>query len=768
MKRQFQSSQQRWPKNQLICGLSVCLSVCLLSAAPGQETKGGGPKKNETGVTVNESTAFQGYTLVAPMRSKSTYLIDMDGRIVNEWKSEYTPALSAYLLADGSLLRPCSESGFGGPGGPRGRGQGGPGQRGRGGPGGMPGAGGRIQKFDWDGKLVWDFDFSKTFKSKNLKPHHDICPLPNGNVLFICTDTKTEKEAIKAGRLPTTATAGVMSDAIVEVKPTGKKGGKIVWEWYAWDHLIQDVHEKKDNFGEVSEHPELIDVNFVTGMMAKAMQDPEQLEKLRSLGYVGGGGGPAPNQGGQSGSRQGARDNRGGRGPGGRGPGGGADWLHTNSVEYNAKLDQIMLSIHEFSEVWIIDHSTTTKEAASHKGGKYGKGGDLLFRWGNPKAYRSGTNTDQKLFAQHCAHWIEDGLPGAGNMLVFNNGGGRQDGSSYSSADEVILPVGDDGSYKKEEYVAFEPYQAKWSYGAPDKDFYSFFISGCQRLPNGNTFICSGAQSRLFEVTPEGKVVWQYTHPGGGFGGPGGADMFAGLVPGFLAGMLGVDDKQQAELKGLQEGVDAKLKELLSEEQFEKLNANNGFPGFGGPGGFPAPPKVGEVISEAKQKEIKLTDEQSTRLAAIQKETTSSLNKILTKEQRNQIAEMEERFAGGPGGFGGPPQGFGGPGGFGPPGGGQGRPDRGGSRPDSGGRRGPPEGFGGPGGRGGPPQGFGGPGGGRGGPSGIFRSYRYAADYSGLQGKELTPGKLLSEVAEEKDRPQGPQRRGGRRPESGN
>ena len=58
-------------------------------------------KDTRHGVTVNTPAAFPGYTLVAPMNSTSTYLIDMEGRIVNEWKSDYTPALSAYLLENG-------------------------------------------------------------------------------------------------------------------------------------------------------------------------------------------------------------------------------------------------------------------------------------------------------------------------------------------------------------------------------------------------------------------------------------------------------------------------------------------------------------------------------------------------------------------------------------------------------------------------------------------------------------------------------------------
>ncbi len=109
-------------------------------------------------------------------------------------------------------------------------------------------------------------------------------------------------------------------------------------------------------------------------------------------------------------------------------------------------LDQILISVHNFSEIWVIDHSTTTAEAASHSGGNSGMGGDLLYRWGNPAAYDSGSSADQQLFVQHDAQWIGNGLPGAGNILIFNNGQGRPDGD-YSSVDEIVPPVASDGSY---------------------------------------------------------------------------------------------------------------------------------------------------------------------------------------------------------------------------------------------------------------------------------------------------------------------------------
>src|SRR5207247_3993591 len=119
---------------------------------------------------------------------------------------------------------------------------------------------------------------------------------------------------------------------------------------------------------------------------------------------------------------------------------GNPDWTHCNAVAYNPDLDQVIVSVHGFSEFWIIDHSTTTAEAASHKDGRSGKGGDLLYRWGNPRAFRAGTKADQKLFYQHDAHWIPRGRPGEGHVMVFNNGGGRAD-RNFSSVDEIVLPV---------------------------------------------------------------------------------------------------------------------------------------------------------------------------------------------------------------------------------------------------------------------------------------------------------------------------------------
>jgi hypothetical protein len=445
---------------------------------PAQSAVKGEPQRS---VSVNAEQAYQGYTLIAPMRSKSTYLVDMTGRIVNTWESDTTPALVPYLLDNGHLLRPgAADSGFL-----------------------SPGFGGRVQEFDWNGKLLWDF----AFQGENQHPHHDIKRLPNGNVLMIISDRKNAAEALAAGRNPELIREVLNADAIIEVKPTGPTTGEIVWEWHVWDHLVQDHDKTKNNYGDVSARPERVDINyadFVFGLGGKSL-NKKDLDQLRSLGYIGNS--PEADDKPLPANLF-------------------SDWTHFNSVAYNAALDQILISVHSFSELWIIDHSTTTAEAGSSQGGRYGKGGDLLYRCGNPRAYRSGTNVDQRFFRQHNAYWIEKGLPGEGHVLIFNNGLKRPDGQ-YSSVDELVLPASPDGTYEREPDLPFTPPELVWTYTAPAKtDFFDPFISGAQRLPNGNTLICSGTKSIVFEVTPDKETVWRFSNPNTG-------------VSGFLRTILG-------------------------------------------------------------------------------------------------------------------------------------------------------------------------------------------------------------------------------------
>jgi hypothetical protein len=192
----------------------------------------------------------------------------------------------------------------------------------------------------------------------------------------------------------------------------------------------------------------------------------------------------------------------------------GSDVYHLNAIKYNPELDQIAFSSPNLSEIFIIDHSTTTKEAATHKGGRSGKGGDFLYRWGNPQNYHRGDSTNRKLFHQHDIRWIEKDMPGRGNLMIFNNDIHYKDSMNYSAIYEIAPPTDQKGNYLLEKGKAFGPENPLWTYIAPDTiSFWSSFISGAHRMSNGNTFINEGARGRFFEVTKEGKIVWEYLNP---------------------------------------------------------------------------------------------------------------------------------------------------------------------------------------------------------------------------------------------------------------
>src|SRR5207253_8303944 len=110
----------------------------------------------------------------------------------------------------------------------------------------------------------------KFYNARQL-PHHDMTRLPNGNVLLIVWDRKTTEEAIAAGRRPElTGDKHLLPDSLVEIKPTGKTTGEVVWEWRLWDHLVQDFDKTRANFGSVAQHPELVNINYGEDDVPKA------------------------------------------------------------------------------------------------------------------------------------------------------------------------------------------------------------------------------------------------------------------------------------------------------------------------------------------------------------------------------------------------------------------------------------------------------------------------------------------------------------------
>lgn len=391
--------------------------------------------QNTVGVLINKKDAFNGYTLFTV--HQETYLISNKGEIVHQWTSKYSAGKSVYLLENGNLLRAAQIPS-------RGKFI-------------MPSAGGRVELFDWDGDLIWEY----TYSTPTATQHHDIYPMPNGNVLILAITIMSKAEATQVGRkLITPPFMQLYNEQIIEIVPKNKNEVDIGWEWNIKDHLVQDHDNTKENYGIISENPQRLDINYLGNSS------------------------------------------------------GGANWLHINSIQYNAELDQIVLSSKHLSEIYIIDHSTTTAEAATSSGGTYQKGGDFLYRWGNPIAYGQGTIDDQKLFGPHDPHWIEEGLPDAGNIILFNNGANRI--PNYSEVYILNPLTSAPGEYTYNANAAYGPASPEYIYTAKEKtDFYSAFQSSAQRLANGNTFICEGANGRFFEIDSNEKIVWEYINPVG-------------------------------------------------------------------------------------------------------------------------------------------------------------------------------------------------------------------------------------------------------------
>jgi len=288
---------------RLACAL---LSILLLAGSAVAQAPAPPPSLQPRGLIAKQPSVTPGYVLFTPILSDTIYLLDNDGRVVHAWKTAHA-SISLYLLPNGNLLRGARDPealGF------------------RAG-----GAGGIVQELDWDGKLVWEWRLSE---AKRIL-HHDIEPLPNGNLLAIGWETKSREEALRAGRRPDALPEkGLHPEFVVEIEPVRPRGGKIVWEWHVWDHMVQDHDPKAANHGDPSARPERLDLNADAGAPALS---PEEIEQLKALGYV-----PEDAE---------AEDIE-------------ADFLHANAVDYNPELDQLAISVPTLGEIWILDHSTTS------------------------------------------------------------------------------------------------------------------------------------------------------------------------------------------------------------------------------------------------------------------------------------------------------------------------------------------------------------------------------------------------------------------------
>jgi hypothetical protein len=384
-----------------VTALAVLLLACLPLAATAQ--------------------VFDGLTLYGSQGGRTTYLINNSGQTVHSWTGSVGCAYMAYLMPDSSVWRDDVYSGAT-----------------------MRGAayGGLIQRYNWDGDIIQSFVWSNA----NHQQHHDIHPMDNGHVLVVSWERKTQAQAQAMGR--SSISGEMWPDEVVEVNPVNDS---VVWQWHFWDHLIQDVNASYPNYGVVSQHPELLDIN---------------------VGTVQGG-----------------------------------DWMHCNTVDYNEERDEIVVTSHNLHEFFIIDHSTTTAEAAGHTGGRHGKGGDFLYRWGNPQNYDRGTSANQVFYVVHGGNWIPPGCPGAGDILILNNGDRSGSSNDYSVVTQLTPPLDSNDNYHVPTDSAFGPTALTWSY-SNGSSFYSQHLGGAYRLPNGNTFVILGTSGVVDEITPAGSVVW--------------------------------------------------------------------------------------------------------------------------------------------------------------------------------------------------------------------------------------------------------------------
>jgi hypothetical protein len=407
----------------------------------------------------------------------TTYLLDMQGNIVHQWA--LVNGWAPQLQEDGTLW-----------------------------------SGGYIQ--DWDGNVIW------SYTTAPYMAHHDFRKMWNKKLnqwtmLVNCNRTMTQAEAAAMGMDPSVQYGARLGgeDFVAEIN----MAKQIVWEWYPWHHGCQSKNPAWPNYvSDVKNAPGRLDVNWLT--------DNSQPAASGTAGVVN-------------------------------------DWWHVNSIDYNEDLGYVVINQKHWSQFIVIDHDKTfvsTTDFTKNAAAAAGPDGDIIYRWGAPASYNAGkspgfmTEGDNQMYGSHNIQWIlpyhwkkphlstdtwpdpstytKSGiaLPGAGNFLIFDNGCYNPTGmrsrileinGRIGASGAVEVPAGKyidpvvAGYQSAANAVYHKSKQLVYSYSSNLlNSFYSSFISGMQRLPNGNTSINSGAQSHMFEVTPSGEVVWEYIFPG--------------------------------------------------------------------------------------------------------------------------------------------------------------------------------------------------------------------------------------------------------------
>jgi hypothetical protein len=190
--------------------------------------------------------------------------------------------------------------------------------------------------------------------------------------------------------------------------------------------------------------------------------------------------------------------------PGANGARGSFDWLHINSATYVGPNHWFDEGDQRFAPNNVIISSRQASFLAI-----IARDGKIVWRLGPDFSESKELRAIRQIIGQHHAHIIPKGLPGAGNLLVFDNGGA----SGYGFTNPTAIDGANAFARANSRVLEINPVtlQLVWSYAGPR--FYGSNISGAQRLPNGNTLITEGPNGRLFEVSKEGKIEWEYIYP---------------------------------------------------------------------------------------------------------------------------------------------------------------------------------------------------------------------------------------------------------------
>jgi hypothetical protein len=443
----------------------AAIALAVLSAV-GQA----GPSVYPTGTTTYDpKTAWSGFTVLSLLGGQSVVVIDMNGKVVKQWDGYNNSAGGpARVLPNGDVVAAS---------------------------GARPGRQESLElvQRDFDGNVIWRFDRNEQVQTADgktvpaLRQHHDwqredfpagyyspeATPARSGSNTLILTHTDR--------RVPDIADVLLQDDRLIELSPQGE----IVWQWLAGDHINELGFDAAAR-------------TAIRGARAGGAARGAAADGPR------GGAAPAVAARGGDGARGAARGGA-AAGPAGGGPPAGFDWLHLNSATYVGPNRWFDAGDRRFAPNNVIISSREASLLAI-----VARDGSIVWRLGPDFLASEELRAIGQIIGQHHAHLIPKGLPGAGNVLVFDNGGPSGYGPPSGIAPRGVNVYARPSS----RVLEIDPVSLKlvWNYTAAGQ-FFGNNISGAQRLPNGNTLITEGPDGRLFEVTNDRRIVWEYVNP---------------------------------------------------------------------------------------------------------------------------------------------------------------------------------------------------------------------------------------------------------------